>query len=48
MDQIFLDYVNHPESKSEGDVGILSRKHIRATGIEYIGKETKRIEDSYK
>jgi len=46
MDQIFLDYVNHPESKFDGGVGVLSRKHIQVTGVNFIGKEANRIEET--
>jgi hypothetical protein len=40
-----LQYIEHPESKFDGDIGILERKHIQATGLIYIGKEANNIED---
>lgn len=46
MKDIFLDYVDHPESKFDGDVGILSRKEIHATSFIHIGKEANRIEET--
>jgi len=45
LDQVFLDYVNHPESKFEGDVGVLSRRHIRGTSFIHIGKEANKIDE---
>lgn len=44
--QIFTKYLNHPESKMEGDVGILERKHVNVTGIIHIGKESDELEES--
>jgi len=32
-------YMNHPESKFNGEDGFLERRHIKATGVEKIGKE---------
>jgi len=46
LDQVFLDYVSHPESKFEGDVGILSRRHINGTSFIHIGKEANRIDET--
>jgi hypothetical protein len=37
-------YINHKESKLEGDVGILRRKYANVDGIIHIGKETENIE----
>lgn len=44
--QIFTEYLNHPESKMDGDVGILERKHVKVTGIIHIGKESNELEES--
>ncbi|SHO47632.1 DNA-directed DNA polymerase B [Nitrosotalea sinensis] len=44
--QIFMEYLNHPESKIDGDVGILERKHVNVTGIIHIGKESNELEES--
>ena len=41
-----LHYINHPESKLEGEVGILQRRHITADKVVYIGKEADKIEES--
>jgi hypothetical protein len=39
LDKTILDYINHPESKFNGDTGWLERKHIIINKIERIGKE---------
>ncbi len=46
LDQVFEDYINHPEAKSDGDVGVLERKHIEIDKdcIRYIGKEANNLE----
>lgn len=40
-----MQYIEHPENKFDGDIGVLERKHIRADGLTYIGKEANNIED---
>lgn len=37
-------FINHKDSKFDGDVGMMERKHIVATGKTYIGKEASNIE----
>ena len=37
-------YINHPEAKLEGNIGLLQRKHIVADNILYIGKEADKVE----
>lgn len=44
--QIFTEYLNHPESKMDGDIGILERKHVNVVGIIHIGKESNELEES--
>jgi hypothetical protein len=41
------DYIDHPESKSEGDAGLLRRCHIQVDedSIHYIGKESNQLEE---
>lgn len=46
MGDNFWNYVNHPESKFDGNIGILQRKHLQITSIVYIGKESNNLEDS--
>lgn len=48
LDQVFDDYINHPEAKSDGDVGVLERKHLEIDkdSIKYIGKEANNLEFS--
>jgi hypothetical protein len=45
MSQFFWDYVNHPESKFNGETGVLERKHLKVTGINYIGKESNDLDE---
>jgi len=44
MEEVFWDYYNHPESKFDGDTGILERKHIRIGEIIHIGKESNKLD----
>ncbi len=48
MDKVIMDYWMHPESKFNGEEGILSRKNITisAESIKYIGKESNELEES--
>lgn len=41
---MFLDYIDHPEAKFEGDTGILERRHLKPKGCVYIGKEANKVE----
>lgn len=43
---VFSEYLNHPESKLEGDVGVLNRRHVVVSGIIHIGKESNNLEES--
>jgi len=47
LSDVIEDYINHPEAKFEGDVGVLSRRHIKPTTEEYIGKEANKLESQY-
>lgn len=40
------EYLRHLESKFDGDVGILKRKHVRITSIVHIGKESNGLDES--
>lgn len=40
-----LEYANHPESKFDGSIGILERKHINADSVIHIGKEANNIDE---
>ncbi|MBP1908253.1 DNA polymerase [Methanolobus bombayensis] len=44
LSDVFLDYINHPEAKFEGDIGVLQRRHLTPTGCVYIGKEANKVE----
>ena len=39
-------YINHSESKLDGDIGTLQRRHITADRIIYMGKEADKIEEN--
>lgn len=45
LSETILQYVEHMESKFDGNTGVLKRKHIHAEGLVYIGKEANNIED---
>lgn len=42
----FEEYLRHPESKFDGDVGVLQRKHVRISDIVHIGKESNGLDES--
>jgi hypothetical protein len=44
LSKTILQYIDHPESKYEGDNGQLRRRHIEVTDIIHIGKEANNIE----
>ncbi|WP_340818278.1 hypothetical protein [Methanolobus sp. WCC4] len=44
LSDVFLDYIDHPEAKFEGDIGVLQRRHLTPTGCVYIGKEANKVE----
>ena len=44
LSEIIYDYINHPESKLDGSIGILSRKKAHITDVAYIGKEASNLE----
>jgi hypothetical protein len=43
LSDVFLEYIDYPEAKFEGDVGILERKHIYADSVVHIGKEVNKV-----
>jgi hypothetical protein len=45
LSRTIIEYSNHPESKFDGDVDILERKHIHADSVVYIGKEANNIDE---
>ncbi len=45
LSRTILQYVDHPENKFEGDIGVLKRKHIHVDGVVYIGKEANNIDE---
>ena len=46
MSELFFDYINHKEEKFEGNIGLLKQRHVKITGLEYIGKESNSLEES--
>ena len=47
LSDIIFEYIDHPESKFDGDTGFLSRKSVTISGITYIGKEVKKLEQQH-
>lgn len=43
---VFWDYINHPEAKFDGDIGVLSRKHVVVNSVMHIGKESNNLEQT--
>jgi len=48
LSEMLKDYIDHPESKSEGEIGILQRKYllVNESSIHYIGKESNDLDES--
>lgn len=44
LSRTLLQYIEHLESKFDGDIGVLERKQIQADGLVYIRKEANNIE----
>ena len=44
MHTVFWDYLNHPESKFDGNTGKLERKHLHVRTIMHIGKESDNLD----
>lgn len=40
-----MDYIDHPESKYQGDIGLLKRRAIEADEVIHIGKEANNIDE---
>ena len=47
LNEVFFDYINHPESKFEGTTGLLQRKHLTIKEFTYIGKESDKLEEDH-
>jgi hypothetical protein len=45
LSRTIMDYIDHPESKYEGDIGLLKRRDILADEIIHIGKEANNIDE---
>jgi len=45
LSRTILQYVDHPENKFDGDIGVLKRKHIHVDNVVYIGKEANNIDE---
>ena len=46
MGDVFLDYLNRPESKFDVQFGVLDRKHIRVRSSIHIRKESNKLEET--
>ncbi len=46
LSKVIEDYINHPQSKFEGDIGVLQRKHLKISkySLRYLIKESNNIE----
>jgi hypothetical protein len=47
LSDVIEGYINHPEAKFDGEVGVLKRRHIQPLTEEYIGKEANKLESQY-
>ena len=45
LSRTIIEYANHLESKFDGDIGTLERKHVQADSVIYIGKEANNIDE---
>ncbi len=45
LSRTIIEYASHLESKFDGDIGILERKHVLADSAVYIGKEANNIDE---
>jgi hypothetical protein len=45
LSRTILQYIDHPENKFDGDIGLLERKHVHVDGVVYIGKEANNIDE---
>jgi hypothetical protein len=43
---VMWQYIDHPESKFDGEVGVLSRKHVTINSVLHIGKESNNLEEA--
>lgn len=46
LSDTILEYLRHPESKFDGDIGILRTKEIVVSSIVHIGKESDKLDDN--
>lgn len=44
LGDVLVSYINHKESKMDGSIGILERRHLNVSDFVYIGKEASNIE----
>ena len=45
LSRTILQYVDNPENKFDGDIGVLMRKQVHVDGVFYIGKEANNIDE---
>ncbi len=46
LSKMFFEYIKHEETKYEGSIGILKRRHLRVGSVIYTGKESNNLEES--
>ena len=44
LGDILNKYINHPEHKLDGDIGLMQKKHLHITNIARCGKETRNLD----
>ena len=44
LGDVLVSYINHKESKMDGSIGILERRHLNVSDFVYIGKEASNLE----
>ncbi len=44
LGDVLVSYINHKESKMDGSIGILERRHLNVSDFVYIGKEVSNLE----
>ena len=42
---VFKDYIDHKETKLDGDIGVLKTREVFVSNVIHIGKESNKLED---
>ena len=46
LSKLFFEYIKHEETKYEGNIGTLKRRHLHVGSVIYTGKESNNLEES--